>query len=213
MKAILFSALSLAAAASSAHAVIVGTTDTFQDLTVQGWEGANPINIATGGPAGVGDAFLNITSIGGTGPSSRLAADNPDARWNGDYLAAGVTWIEADFLNMGTVPLEMRLVLFHGINERYTSTAAGAVPADGLWHHLVFGVGSASLTQVNGTWTYQEVLSAVDNVMFRHQTGLPEPGGTAIASSLGIDNIHLAPSPGAAVLLAFACVRRRPRRS
>ncbi len=212
MKSLALCALCFAASTLPAHAVIVGTHDNFQDLTVQGWEGASPVNVASGGPSGAADAYLQITSNGGGGPGSRLAADNPDERWNGDYLASGVTQIEADFLNMGDVPLEMRLVLFHGATERYTSLVSSVVPVDGQWHHLIFSVDETSLAQVNGTWTYAEVMSAVDNVMLRHQSGLPEPGGTAIASSVGIDNIRIAPAPGSAMLLLatpFVRIRRR----
>ncbi len=197
-----------------AQAIVIGTLDNFQDLTTQGWEGAAPVNQPSGGPAGVGDAFLQITSTGGNGPGSRLATDNSAPRWTGDYLSAGVTAIEADFLNLGTTTLEMRIVVFHGSINRFTSTVADVVPADGAWHHMVFALDAGSLTRVLGTDTYEQALSSVDNLMLRHNSGSPSAGGTPIASSLGIDNIQAVPAPGPAGLLAVAvgALSRRRRR-
>jgi hypothetical protein len=205
--------LAIAAACSPVLAQIsVGTTDTFQDLTTMGWAGAFPENIATGGPAGAGDAFLRLTSSGVVGPGGRLAMDNRDSRWTGDYLAAGITAMETDFLNLGTVPLEMRVVLMNGATERYTSAVSLPVPADNAWHHLVFPIGPGDLTQVLGSMTYEQVLHNVSILMFRHDPGIPSSGGTAIATRAGFDNIRAIPEPGGLAVLGMAgliAMRRR----
>src|SRR5262245_12891015 len=81
---------------SSASAIPV-TIENFQDGTTMGWivPGPSPnppVNIATGGPAGAGDRYLQLTSTGLPGAGGRLAVIN-DTRWGGDYIAAGLTSI------------------------------------------------------------------------------------------------------------------------
>jgi len=200
------------AAAASARAIVIGTLDTFQDLTTQSWMGALPQNIASGGPAGAGDAFLEATSTGGAGPGSRLAVNNLDPRWNGDYLAAGVTSLELDMVNFGTTPLEMRAVFFSTSGARYTSTTALILPTDGLWHHLAFSLDEASLTRVLGSDTYAQCMSSVARLMFRHDSGSPSSGGTPIATTAGFDNILAVPAPGGALLMLVAGLGAARRR-
>jgi hypothetical protein len=101
---ILSAAVTLAAAtlAVPAHAVSVGQIDTFSS-GVQGWSaGGGPLGqsppvppavVGTGGPGGVGDAFLQITSDGNAGAGGRLVAMNILGQWSGNYTAAGVTGI------------------------------------------------------------------------------------------------------------------------
>lgn len=67
--------------------VTAGQVDDFEDGTVQGWmEGAispnPPTNIATGGPAGAGDNFLqNISVIPVSGTVGRRMAMFNTAQW------------------------------------------------------------------------------------------------------------------------------------
>src|SRR5688572_15282094 len=76
-----------------ARAVISTEVDTFQGGTTEGWGGgAAPTNVASGGPAGAGDRFLQLTSF------NRLATENT-AQWAGNYAAAGVMDVSVDFLN------------------------------------------------------------------------------------------------------------------
>src|SRR5215217_6443564 len=84
-------------------AVTIGQVDTFADGTTMGWfvPGMSPnppINEPTGGPAGVGDGFLQLRSSGLEGSGGRLAVLNP-IQWAGDYTAAGVTAIQIDVNN------------------------------------------------------------------------------------------------------------------
>ena len=200
----------VAALSAPALAIQIGTRDTFQDLTAQDWFGASPVNVASGGPAGASDAFLQSTSVGGSGPGSRLAIYNGEPRWVGDYLAAGVTALETDMVNFGSTTLEMRAVFFSASGARYTSRNAQLLAADGQWHHLTFNLDSASLFSVLGSDTYAQCMSNVSRVMFRHDAGAPSSTGTAIATVAGFDNITAVPAPaGFLALGALALVRRR----
>src|SRR3954464_14013122 len=94
---------------ATAGAVVVGQIDTFQD-GIDNWFAGGlgfgqvppipPQVVLTGGPGGAGDAFLQITGLGGNGPGSKITAIN-GTQWAGDYLAAGVTSIALDLRNLG----------------------------------------------------------------------------------------------------------------
>src|SRR3954470_2593465 len=62
-----------------ARAVTPGQVDTFENGTTENWMinllgmqpppvAALPVNIPTGGPAGAGDNYLQLSSVGGNGP-------------------------------------------------------------------------------------------------------------------------------------------------
>ena len=71
--------------------ITAGQVDDFQDGTTQNWSGApNMLSVVGGGQGGAGDLYLQVTSVGGSGPGSRMAFKN-DAQWTGDYGAAGIT--------------------------------------------------------------------------------------------------------------------------
>ncbi|HKQ50224.1 MAG TPA: PEP-CTERM sorting domain-containing protein [Phycisphaerae bacterium] len=194
--------------------IVFGQIDDFEDATTQSWSGgAGPANIPTGGPAGVGDHFLQMIATGGSGPGSRLGSYN-DNQWTGDYLAAGVTSIEADLRNFGsTGDLSIRL-LFFGTGGNFTSTIPLIIPNDGDWHHVIFGITPADLTAVDGGFDVNATLSGTNRLLIRHQVGPPggQFAGTSIDGEMGMDNITALPEPGTLSLLVFgmaALLRRR----
>ena len=103
------------ALAAPAWALSLGMTDTFAGGADGGWSTgvasiAPPVVVADGGPAGTGDGYLRLTSLGGAGASSKLSAI-AGAQRTGDYLAAGVDRITLDLLNLGRTDLSLRLWL------------------------------------------------------------------------------------------------------
>lgn len=177
-----------AASALPAGAITLGQVDTFEDGTTMGWGGgANPSNVATGGPNGAGDHFLQISSVGSFG--GRLATFN-DIQWSGNYLTAGVNVVEMDLLNMGTVDLSMRAVLFSPTLSRWTSKDAVILPADSVWHHVSFVLTQDAMTLVSGLDDFPTTITGAFRFMVRHQIGAPGSGGSPIASQLGIDNVR-----------------------
>jgi len=97
---------------ASVLGVTPGQTDNFEDGTTQGWtdgQGNNTANIVTGGPAGAGDNYLQVSS-GTFGGGPHLTVFNR-SQWSGDYLAAGATNISMDLKNFGSGFLHMRLVI------------------------------------------------------------------------------------------------------
>ncbi len=185
--------LILAVPALTVSAATPFFTDDFQSGLPGSWEGPN-VTIESGGQDGAADQFLLVTATGGGGPGSHLATHNSTSNWTGDYLAAEIQSISVDLMNPTTSanPLNMRLVLFgpNSFSERWTSSVAADVPNDGVWRRYEFSVAEASLSQVLGGTSYNDLMAGVLRTMLRHDvTG--SAGGTAVVASLGIDNITL----------------------
>jgi len=207
----LFVAASFGTIASSQ--IVFGQVDTFEDGTLMAWEGANPENIPTGGPGGAGDHFMRLTSVGGSGPSSRLAVRNT-LQWSGNYLTAGVDRVTFHMLYLGTEVLSMRAVLWEPATTQFTSTVPIMISASAEWQTLSFDLRESALTRVAGSATYNEVITGASQLMFRHQSGGPSSAGTPIATTAGFDNIAAVPEPGTifALLGGVAILALRFRR-
>jgi hypothetical protein len=191
--------LGCAALGTRTPAAQVITVSDFQDNTTDGWQvdraaqHVAPQVVSDGGPKGDSDAFLELTSLGGNGPGSKLAAFNPTADWTGNYLELGATAVEVDMRNDSGRTVNMRLVLFGdgSKNNRWTSSEAFELLSDGQWHHVSFSLAENALFRAAGPATYEDVTSDVLRVMLRHDDGGPSPVGSPIAAKLGLDNIQL----------------------
>lgn len=199
-------------AAGTAQAVQPGQVDDFSGPSPDGWSSgvahpAPPVAVASGGPAGGGDSFLQLTALGGAGPGSRLVAFF-GTQWTGNYTAAGITALQLDANNLGPEDLALRLSL-SGSAGSAVSTVGVLLPAGSGWTRLTLPLLPASLTG-------QNVLDDVTGLRLFHATTDRFPG-QAVVATLGIDNVTAVPEPGAALLLCgglvmlMATVRRRQR--
>ncbi len=214
-------ALALCAAvyALPAHGapIFVGQQDDFEDDTTQGWvvsllgapSPAPPVNVATGGPEGVDDNYLLLTSIGGGGAGSKLTVINPD-HWGGDYLAAGVGSISLDLINLGQTDLALRLLFEDPTVGPPTNIAASStpflLPAGGGWVHATFDIGVADLTAIQGTVAAALSGTTIIRLFHNDLTAFPPP---AVVAQVGVDNITAVgsvPEPVSLVLLGFGGV-------
>lgn len=182
-----------------AWALSLGMADTFSGGADGGWSTgvaslAPPVVVASGGPAGAGDGYLRLTSLGGAGASSKLAAI-AGAQWTGDYLAAGVDRITLDLVNLGSTDLSLRLWLAGPPGVAAVSTAAVLLPAGSGWTHASFALDAASLTGNPAA-----ALPDVQQLRLFHGSSASFPG-EAVAAVLGVDNITAVPEPAAAWLL------------
>jgi hypothetical protein len=195
-------------------AATVGQIDTFQNLTTQGWiAGGGPFGqvppvpphvVASGGPAGAGDAYLLVTSSGGNGPGSRLSTLNPLGQWAGNYPASGITGIAMDLKNFGTTDLVIRLLFEDPIpgppvNEA-VSTVGFTLPVGGGWTRAFFPVLASNLTALDGTAA--GALSNTTVLRIIHATSAGD--ATPVAGILGIDNITATPEPATWMLAGLA---------
>ncbi len=191
----------------SASAVVVGQIDDFQDGTTANWAngeiiGTVPVtNIPTGGPAGAGDHYIQLTSDG-SGSGGKLTAFNRD-QWLGDYLAAGVTSIEVDLLNQSTVSLSIRLAFKTGPGSAGVPgylTQAMLLPVGSGWQHFTISLAPANLTPVGGPSPWNTFF--IGEVRFINEAGTSNLSGTPVVGQLGIDNVRAVPEPTTTILLS-----------
>lgn len=198
-----------------AGVIALGQFDDFENGTAMGWaEGPPspnpPVNIPDGGPLGAGDAYLQNVSDGSSGPGGRLAMFNR-VQWTGDYLAEGIDSIEANLANFGDTPLYMRIGVQGNPGERFASSNAIFLPADGAWHHVTFGLSASDLSLVSGIASLDDVLGEVQELRILSREANPGWQADAIATTLGADNITAVPEPASALALGLALVLLRRR--
>jgi hypothetical protein len=134
---------------------------------------------------------LELAADGG-GPSGKLVTFNT-AQWSGDYLAAGVDSIRVDLENPGSqeelfVRLALGDALSPGVPSTWFSTLQEVDLLPGQSATVTFALDELSLVRVQGSATYEDVLSAVNTLRILHN---PEPDarGAPVIGFLRIDNI------------------------
>ena len=183
---------------AAAAAITVGQVDTFQDSVANWSSGLNAGTvIETGGPDGVGDAYLQVVADGGPSSGSKLSIFNSgafvDSQWAGDYIAAGITSISAMMRNEGDTPLDLRLVFgdtrapdLGGV--WYASSQSISLPALGDWTAVDFPILEPDLASVENPGAYADLMSDVVTLRFIHAAA-PSARGDTVVATLGIDNI------------------------
>ena len=185
--------LGLASAFTPAGAISLGLANTFEGATTEGWNVAQqhpqaPIVVADGGPAGTGDGYMRLESVGGNSAGSRMAV-NSGPEWDGNYLAAGIHFIEMDARNFGSTEMHLRVAFSTVVGGDYwVSAVPHILPAGSDWTHLTFAIDAASLT---GAGNLSNLLSNVGDLRIFHNrsASFPPNGQNAIVASLGLDNI------------------------
>ena len=172
-----------------------GSTDNW----TQGPRGIpNVSNVASGGPNGAGDPYLQLVS-GSFGGDSRPVTFN-QTQWIGNYTAAGVGLIQMDLKNFGPTALPIRITISDVAitspsASGYSSTTAFSLPADGQWHLAKFNLNAASLTAVNSPIDSLSVeLTKIAELRFLSSTA-PSVIGDFISAQIGIDEIIALPPP------------------
>jgi len=198
-----------------AWSITAGQIDDFQDSTTAGWavgvmSPVPPVNVASGGPDGVGDAYLELTSQGGGGPGSRLAVANA-LQWTGDYLAEGIPAVVLDANLFSANPVSLRLALV-GPGGAFASATPVVFPAFSGWQLAEFSLDAADLIAVSEGATLELTLSNVTSLRLFHSAGTPGlpaggiPNGEPIVANLGLDNIEAVPEPVQPLFLAAGLV-------
>ncbi|MEM9002230.1 MAG: spondin domain-containing protein [Cyanobacteria bacterium P01_F01_bin.86] len=168
-------------------------TNNFEDGTTQGWGVGNsshpnpPSNVASGGPDGSEDNFLQTEANGGAGAGSRLAFFNDNPEWTGDYTAGGVTGITASAINQGSGNVVLRVAL-DGAGGRFVTTEGVTLSPGSSWQDVAFSIAAEDLTAVGGT-DAAATLSDVSQIRFINNA-TPSYQGSPVAAQVGIDNIE-----------------------
>ncbi|MGI8819614.1 MAG: PEP-CTERM sorting domain-containing protein [Chthoniobacterales bacterium] len=200
--------------ARPADAITLGQLDDFQIGTTLGWTngqqgGAPPVlNIATGGPAGAGDRFMQISANGGAS-GGRLTVFNFQQWIGNNYVTAGVTALSIDLRNQGTVPLSIRFAFqadaFNGA-PGYLSSAM-LLPVGGGWQHFTISITQANLIPVGGPAPFSTFYDNGNGwLRIINEAGTSNLNGDMVVSQLGIDNILAVPEPTTIALLGGGLV-------
>ncbi len=172
--------------------VSAGQIDDFEDGTVQNWiigssTGA-PINVATGGPNGLNDNFLEYTSTGASGTASRMVFFNANSQWSADFVSEGIVEIQFDAQAL-TNDLNLRLA-FQGPNgTRMVSTNPVFLAAGTGWTSIALPLDASGFTVVQGPASVTAVLSAVSTMRILSHSSIDNWKGEEIAATLRVDNI------------------------
>ena len=213
-------------------AVSVGQIDNFEDGTLQGWAMGIPsvttsfmTNITDGGPAGVGDSYLEVTSDSSVSfGGSRLTFFNR-SQWTGDYTAAGITAVAMDLKNFSpSEALNMRLAINGGFGPStsmtggvFTSAASISLDSGSGWTRAVFSLLPDDLIAISGgiggNTAGNDVQATLANVLELRllNSATPHWSGLRATATLGVDNIRVVPLPPALVLFGSGLVLLLPR--
>jgi hypothetical protein len=180
-------------------AITFGQVDDFQNGTTMGWqEGMNspnpPVNVASGGPGGTADRYLENQSSGGFGAGGRMAMFN-SSQWSGNYIAAGVNRISVQMANLGSKELHMRIAFRSASGTLYGSSSAAILPVEPGWRSVNFDLTPEALTNMGGSDTVAQALTSVTEFRIVSAVGAPAFSGDPIAGTLGLDNMNATTIP------------------
>jgi hypothetical protein len=179
----------------AAQAITLGQVDTFSS-GVQDWYTVRgpyypppgppdpPRVQPSGGPAGIDDAYLEVTlSMPQSGKPTQAVLVNT-SQWAGNYHSAGVTRIEMDLINLGNYDLTFGGNFILPIRLVAGGFVPGVVwlPAGGPWTHVSFALESRDF---------------VDRVVLTHLTF----AGELQLTVLGVDNVRAVPEPATIALM------------
>ncbi|MDG5492120.1 T9SS type A sorting domain-containing protein [Psychroserpens sp. SPM9] len=198
MKTKLLLASLLLTSALATSQVMANQVADFEDGTTQTWQkGAaappeeQPMNVATGGPAGADDNYLEFSSNGiPDTPSSKMVifSSGASSPWTSNYTSEGIVAIKMD-VNVSINDLNMR-VAFQGSGTRICTTNAVAVAAGSGWTTITIPISPSDFTVIQGSLTPAGVLANVQ-VMRILSSEVPAWGTnvTEVEATLGLDNI------------------------
>jgi hypothetical protein len=188
--------------------IISGQIDDFQGGTAQLWDSGSanphpPTNISSGGPAGINDRYLQLTSDG-AGAGGKLVTFN-SGQWAGNYLGAGVSAISLDVNDVGSTDLVLRLILLDSAGHNLTTSNPINVTHGAGWHNVSFSLASGNLT---GSGTYNTLMANVAQLDLVHSPSVISTRSSApdIVAQLDVDNITAVPEPSSLMLTAVGFI-------
>lgn len=221
IKHLWISTILIAMLSGNTHGVLIGLNDDFSSSGLNGWANrtaSTHSNPGTGGVDGASDGFLMIEDSFGN-----LGTSNEDARYAGDWRAAGVGSISLYLNDVGTDDdIEFHVLISSETNAAGTTWQynTGFDPPHNSWQPYTVDVMDASnWTRIRGSLSLDATLGSAQKFHLRHDESPYFSSPDQLDDSdVGIDNISLllVPEPssvamfGASALMMWA---RRNRRS
>lgn len=176
-------------------APVVGFTEDFPGTSTSTWAGGSLFtNPGTGGFGGVGDGYLDVSTIS----DANLGTVSFGAEYAGDWTAAGIAQVRCRLRDTGgTGNLEIHLSIT-GLLTSWQQDA-GLVPPIGSWGEYVVDMNAADFTQIRGVETFATVMANVDRLHFRHDVAPFGPTPDPITGGFGLDHIQLTDGANTAV--------------
>lgn len=198
-------------ASSGALAVEVGHLDSFSvPGELNGWGGGSFVydNPGTGGVHGANDGFLLVSNP----VPINFAARSGSAAYAGDWIEAGATGISFWLRDVGgTGDLEIHLGIGLAFSNFWQSNIA-LRPTDEWQEFTITFDDPSQWTRIIGGGTFEGALRNADRILFRHDTPPYGRNPPLHAGGLGIDEIRILPTPGAAGVLALGALATARRR-
>lgn len=198
--------------AASALAVNVGNVDEFSvagDLENWGGGSTSYSNPGTGGVGGANDGYLRVEN---DLFEAQLGARALDAAYTGDWTAAGATGLSFWLRDVSqTNPIEIHVGIGQAFGNFWLYTPGFNLTSE--WQEFSVDFSDPSQwTRIIGGGTFEDALTVVDRVLFRHDLAPFNQQPNFIMAGFGIDRITILPTPGAAGVLGLATLAALRRR-
>jgi len=182
-------AAALALAASAARAMpLIGFTENWSGLSVDGWDGGSDLsNPGSGGIGGAGDGYLLVS----TPFATHLGARSMGGEYQGDWLASGVNKVVL-WLNdvNGADALEIHFAI--GNSTNFWEYNVGFKPPNNAWQQYTVDLSSsANFTRIIGQGTFAAALQHVDRIHLRHDVAPFIQSPDPIQGDFGVDGLTL----------------------
>lgn len=190
-KQLLLSSLFISAILNCQAAITLNSFNNFEDGTTQDWVIGNatatngPQNIATGGPTGTDDNYLQNQSDG-MGTDGKFIFFNTTGVWTGDWTLAGVTYITFMVNNTGTTVLKLRIAI-DGSGGRWCSTLPITVSPSSGWIPVSIPVSAGNFSTAGGS-NITTTLSNVTVMRILSNASVSYVGENIVGQA-GFDNI------------------------
>jgi hypothetical protein len=205
--------------ANALLAVTLFQIDTFEDGATAGWSHGltnpdAPRVVADGGPEGVGDFALMVSSDGLGGSGARMVMFNRD-QWTGNFVSAAITSIQFDVRHNSGSSALLRLG-FNGPGGQFVVATPIFLAAGTSWSTFSFGLDAALFQHLGGgTGLFADTLAGVTEMRLLSATS-PAWRGDVVQMNLSYHNIQAIPEPrhaaiGIALLAAVGALAFRRR--
>jgi len=152
-----------------------------------------PVNIATGGPEGANDNYLQDNSSGGFGAGSKMVIRNA-TQWSGNYTSEGIIAIKFN-VRVTTANVDIRIGMTGGGGAISSNNAVTVIAGSG-WTSITIPIAASDMQTVtaNGAVNGFDIAATLTNCTeFRIlSNSSPSFDGESIASRIEIDNVEAA---------------------